>query len=150
MSHASDSSKAQVNTFDEFAQLADYSLMDNLRPDPEATLDGDDRRARQVYSGHFVPLKPTAIAEPEYVSHSRTFFNELGLSDELVHMDEFRQLFSGDISVARPPMRNLGWAPLRSSRSKGRDTRRVLQARTGLGRGSSQTLDMFVSASFLV
>ena len=143
MSHASDSSKAQVNTFDEFAQLADYSLMDNLRPDPEATLDGDDRRARQVYSGHFVPLKPTAIAEPEYVSHSRTFFNELGLSDELVHMDEFRQLFSGDISVARPPMRNLGWATGYALSIYGTEYDSQCPFGTGNGYGDGRAVSVF-------
>ena len=143
MSHASDSSKAQVNTFDEFAQLADYSLMDNLRPDPEATLDGDDRRARQVYSGHFVPLKPTAIAEPEYVSHSRTFFNELGLSDELVHMDEFRQLFSGDISVARPPMRNVGWATGYALSIYGTEYNSQCPFGTGNGYGDGRAVSVF-------
>ena len=72
-----------VTTFDEFVRLADYSLMDTLNADPDATRDGDDYRARQVFSGHFVPVKPTPLAEPEYVTHSSTFFKELGLSDEL-------------------------------------------------------------------
>lgn len=72
-----------VTTFDEFVQLADYSLMDTLNADPDATGDGDDHRARQVFSGHFVPVTPTPLADPEYVAHSRTFFKELGLSDGL-------------------------------------------------------------------
>jgi len=38
-----------VTTFDEFVQLADYSLMDTLNADPDATGDGDDHRARQVF-----------------------------------------------------------------------------------------------------
>jgi len=33
-----------VTTFDEFVQLADYSLMDTLNADPDATGDGDDHR----------------------------------------------------------------------------------------------------------
>jgi len=37
-----------VPFFDEFVQLADYSLMDTLNADPDATGDGDDHRPRQV------------------------------------------------------------------------------------------------------
>ena len=99
-----------VTTFDEFVQSADYSLMDTLNADPDATEDGDDHRPRQVFSGHFVPVKPTPIAEPEYVTHSSTFFNELGLSDELVRNAKFRQVFSGDLSAVHEPMRQVGWA----------------------------------------
>ncbi|MEM6434076.1 MAG: hypothetical protein AAF773_09525, partial [Cyanobacteria bacterium P01_D01_bin.115] len=86
-----------VTTFDEFVQLADYSLMDTLNADPDATVDGDDHRARQVFSGHFVPVTPTPLAAPEYVTHSSTFFQELGLSDELALDEKFRQVFSGDL-----------------------------------------------------
>jgi hypothetical protein len=38
-----------VTTFDEFVRLADYSLMDTLNADPDATVDGNDHRARQVF-----------------------------------------------------------------------------------------------------
>ena len=70
-----------VTTFDEFIRLVDYSLMDTLNADPDATVDGNDHRARQVFSGHFVPVTPTPLAGPEYVTHSSTFFKELGLRD---------------------------------------------------------------------
>ena len=50
------SAERSITTFDEFVRLADYSLMDTLNADPDATVDGDDRRARQVFSGHFVPV----------------------------------------------------------------------------------------------
>ena len=99
-----------VTTFEEFVRLADYSLMDTLNADPDATVDGDDHHARQVFSGHFVPVTPTPLAEPEYVAHSSTFFKELGLSDELALTEKFRQVFSGDISAAHEPMRQVGWA----------------------------------------
>ncbi len=97
----------RVTTFEEFVRLADYSLMDTLNADPDATVDGDDRRARQVFSGHFVPVTPTTLAEPEYVTHSSTFFKELGLSDGLAFDEKFRRVFSGDLSAAREPMRQL-------------------------------------------
>ena len=86
-------SEPSITTFDEFAMSVDYSLMDNLNADPESTEDGDDRRPRQVFSGHFVPVMPTPIKDPEYVTHSSVFFNELGMSDKLVHDEKFKKVF---------------------------------------------------------
>jgi uncharacterized protein YdiU (UPF0061 family) len=102
--------QAHVRTFDKFISLVDYSLLENLNADPDAKLDGDDHDPRQVFSGHFVPVNPTPLPEPEYVIHSSTLFDELGLSDEMALNKEFSQLFSGDMSAARAPMRDFGWA----------------------------------------
>ena len=55
----------EVETLDDLAKLADYSLMDTLNPDPEATADGFDHDPRQVFSGHFVPVNPTPIERSE-------------------------------------------------------------------------------------
>ena len=63
-----------ANTFAAFAQRADYSLLEKLRPDPQATSNGEDHKARQVFSGHWVPVTPTAIPETEYIAHSITLF----------------------------------------------------------------------------
>ena len=104
------STKSCVTTFDEFVNLADYSLMDGLHADPNARSDGHDHAPRQVFSGHYVPVKPTPLAHPEYITHSQTFFNQLGLSDELALSQEFSRIFSGDLSAARGPMRQVGWA----------------------------------------
>ncbi|MFM7393657.1 MAG: protein adenylyltransferase SelO [Cyanobium sp.] len=104
------STTVPTTTFSEFAQRADYSLLDFLQPDPQATGDGLDHRPRQVFSGHYVPVTPTPIPAPEYVAHSPTLFRELGLSDELVHDEQFTRVFSGDLSVAPEPMRPFGWA----------------------------------------
>ena len=99
-----------ASSFTEFAKRVDYSLLENLQPDPEATADGNDHRPRPVFSGHWVPVTPTPIPEPEYVAHSQTLFSELGLDDDLAHDVAFTRLFSGDASVATPPMRPWGWA----------------------------------------
>ena len=99
-----------ANSFTEFAERVDYSLLESLRPDPEATADGIDHRPRPVYSGHWVPVTPTPIPNPEYVAHSHTLFAELGLDDALAQDPAFTRLFSGDASVATPPMRPWGWA----------------------------------------
>lgn len=99
-----------VSTLDDLAKLADYSLMDTLNCDPHATEDGIDHRSRQVFSGHYVPVKPTPIADPEYIAHSHSFFSELGFADSLAESPDFMRLFSGDITQVPEPMRKVGWA----------------------------------------
>ncbi len=144
MSHPSTTSAEPcVTTFDEFAQLADYSLMDTLNADPEATVDGDDHRARQVFSGHFVPVTPTPLAEPEYVTHSSTFFKELGFSDELALNEQFRQVFSGDLSVASEPMRQVGWATGYALSIYGEEFIRNCPFGTGNGYGDGRAISVF-------
>ena len=97
-------------SFDDFIQNANYSLLDILNPDPESTKDGEDHRPRQVRSGHFVTVTPKPLPQPTYISHSKTFFAEVGLKQELALNEEFKKLFSGDLSETRDPMRPFGWA----------------------------------------
>ncbi|MBE9140663.1 YdiU family protein [Nodosilinea sp. LEGE 07088] len=144
MSHPSTlSAEPCVTTFDEFAQLANYSLMDTLNADPDATVDGDDHRPRQVFSGHFVPVKPTPLAEPEYVAHSSTFFKELGLSDELALDENFRQVFSGDLSAAQEPMRPVGWATGYALSIYGTEYIQNCPFGTGNGYGDGRAISVF-------
>ncbi len=132
-----------VTTFNEFVRLADYSLMDTLNADPDATGDGDDHRARQIFSGHFVPVKPTPLAEPEYVTHSSTFFNELGLSDELALNAKFRQVFSGDLSATHEPMRQVGWATGYALSIYGTEYTQQCPFGTGNGYGDGRAISVF-------
>ena len=144
MTHPSKlSNKSYVTTFDEFVQLADYSLMDNLNADPDARSGGEDHHARQVLSGHFVPVTPTPLAEPEYVSHSSTFFNELGLGDELALNGEFRRIFTGDISAARAPMRQVGWATGYALSIYGTEYTQQCPFGTGNGYGDGRAISIF-------
>ncbi len=99
-----------VSTLDDLANLVDYSLMDTLNSDPEATESGTDHAPRQVFSGHYVPVTPTPIQDPEYVAHSQSFFAELGLADGLAESSDFVRMFSGDLSQVPAPMRKVGWA----------------------------------------
>ncbi|MDM5271607.1 protein adenylyltransferase SelO family protein [Sulfurovum sp. zt1-1] len=101
---------AMVETLHELAMLADYSLMDTLSANPEATSDGVDYSPREVFSGHYVPVNPTPIQEPHYIAHSTTFFKELGLDDSLATSEDFIRMFSGDTSQLPEPLRRLGWA----------------------------------------
>jgi len=99
-----------VLTLDDLAKLANYSFMDTLKCDPDAKANGVDHAPRQVFSGHYVPVNPTPIVEPEYVAHSKNFFHELGFADSMAESADFVRLFSGDISHVPEPMRQVGWA----------------------------------------
>ncbi|MFZ9753523.1 MAG: protein adenylyltransferase SelO [Cyanobium sp.] len=134
---------APLTTFTEFAQRADYSLLDSLCPDPQATEDGQDHRPRQVFSGHYVPVTPTPLPEPEYVAHSETLFRDLGLSDGLAHDDSFRRFFSGDISVAQAPMRPFGWATGYALSIYGTEYTQQCPFGTGNGYGDGRAISVF-------
>ncbi|WP_320676992.1 protein adenylyltransferase SelO [Prochlorococcus sp. MIT 1300] len=132
-----------TKTFTEFTQLADYSLLDSLKADPQATDNGLDHRARQVFSGHYVPVTPTPIPEPEYITHSRTLFNELGLSHELTRDHQFSQLFSGDMTVASNPMRPVGWATGYALSIYGTEYIQQCPFGTGNGYGDGRAISVF-------
>jgi len=99
-----------ITTLTELAKLADYSFLASLNPDPKANKNGDNYYPREVFSGHYVPVKPTPIENPKYITHSKTFFNQLGFDDSLAKKDEFIQVFSGDISNVPKPLKTIGWA----------------------------------------
>ena len=86
-----------VLTLDDLAKCANYSLMDTLNCDPDAKANGADHAPRQVFTGHYVPVNPTPIVEPEYVAHSKNFFHELGFADSMAESADFMRLFSGDL-----------------------------------------------------
>jgi uncharacterized protein YdiU (UPF0061 family) len=99
-----------VLTLNDLAKLASYSFMDTLTCDPDAKADAADHAPRQVFTGHYVPVNPTPIDEPEYVAHSKNFFHELGFADSMAESADFVRLFSGDLSHLPEPMRKVGWA----------------------------------------
>ena len=132
-----------TTTFAAFAERADYSLLESLRADPQATGDGHDHRPRQVFSGHYVPVTPTPLPAPEYVAHSSTLFQELGLSEALAHDELFRRLFSGDISVAIEPMRPYGWATGYALSIYGSEYIQQCPFGTGNGYGDGRAISVF-------
>ena len=133
----------QATTFAEFAQRADYSLLESLRPDPQATTDGEDHRPRQVFSGHYVPVTPTPLPAPEYVAHSAGLFAELGLSEALAHDEHFRRLFSGDSSAATGAMRPHGWATGYALSIYGTEYIQQCPFGTGNGYGDGRAISIF-------
>jgi len=142
-SPTTDLTSPTVSTLDEFAQLADYSLMESLKPDPGATADGVDHNPRQVFSGHFVPVRPTPIAEPAYVAHSYGLFQELGLADSLAESADFMRVFSGDLSQAPEPMRKLGWSTGYALSIFGTEYTQQCPFHTGNGYGDGRAVSVF-------
>ena len=135
--------KPDITNFEKFVKLADYSLMDTLRADPDSTRDGNDHHPRQVFSGHFVPVTPTPLEAPEYVSHSSSFFAELGFSDELALDESFQQVFSGDLSAVLDPMRSFGWATGYALSIYGTEYTHQCPFRTGNGYGDGRAISIF-------
>lgn len=105
--------------FPAFLRYADYSLLRCLSADPEQARHAPNKKTRQVKSGHYVEVLPTALPDPQYVIHSQTFFHELNLSESVASEGAFMAFFTGDPTVAvnaanaglaRPQALAVGWA----------------------------------------
>jgi len=136
-------SPEMVETLDDLAKLADYSLMDTLNGDPEAKADGVDHSPRQVFTGHYVPVNPTPIKDPHYIAHSKTFFSELGFADSLAESEDFMRMFSGDTSKIPEPLRRRGWATGYALSIYGREYYEQCPFQTGNGYGDGRAVSVF-------
>ena len=58
-----------------------------------------NRKSRAVYSGHWVPTRPTPLAAPLTVDVNKGLAAELGLDAGACASDAFARLFSGDVAV---------------------------------------------------
>ncbi|UTW49843.1 YdiU family protein [Bacterioplanoides sp. SCSIO 12839] len=140
-----------ITNFSEFSAQADYSLLENLNINPDAREDGMEHQPRQVFSGHYVPVVPTPIAEPEYIAHSNTLFAELGLDDSLVKDEAFAKIFAADISpvleavsqAGFSPMHPYGWATGYALSIYGREYIQQCPFRTGNGYGDGRAMSIF-------
>lgn len=131
-----------VKSIDDLAALADYSLVQTLNPDPEATSDGVDHDPRQVFSGHFVPVNPTPIENPVYIAHSHAFFKELGFDDALATSEDFMRMFTGDTSQLPEPLRAQGWATGYALSIYGSEYYDQCPFRTGNGYGDGRAISI--------
>ncbi|WP_295418022.1 protein adenylyltransferase SelO family protein [Sulfurovum sp.] len=131
-----------VETLNDLALLADYSLMDTLDQDPEAKENGVDHSPRQVFAGHYVPVNPTPIENPEYIAHSKDFFRELGFADSLAQSDEFVRMFSGDTAQIPQPLRKTGWATGYALSIYGREYYQQCPFGTGNGYGDGRAVSI--------
>ena len=131
-----------VETLHDLAKLTNYSLMDTLNCDPEATENGLDHLPREVFSGHYVPVNPTPIDEPVYIAHSKSLFNELGFADSLAQSPDFVKMFSGDISAVPKPMSKVGWACGYALSIYGREYYEQCPFKTGNGYGDGRAVSV--------
>ena len=131
-----------MKTLNDLAPMADYSLMNTLTPDPKATENGVDHLPRQVFSGHYVPVNPTPIKDPQYVAHSKIFFNELGFDDNLAQTKEFIEMFSGNISDVPYPLRKVGWATGYALSIYGTEYYQQCPFKTGNGYGDGRAISI--------
>ncbi|QEW06396.1 protein adenylyltransferase SelO [Nitrincola iocasae] len=134
---------ASITTLNALAACASYSFLDVLNCDPDATEEGVDHAPRQVFTGHFVPVKPTPIQNPEYIAHSPSFFAELGLADSLAQSDDFMRVFSGNLSQAPEPMQKVGWACGYALSIFGTEYTQQCPFRTGNGYGDGRAISVF-------
>ena len=134
--------KRSITTLSDLANLADYSLMDTLSVDPDSEASGANHAPRQVFSGHYVPVTPTPIESPEYVTHSTRFFHELGFADDLAQSADFTKLFSGDLSNVPEPMRKVGWATGYALSMYGREYIQQCPFKTGNGYGDGRAISV--------
>jgi uncharacterized protein YdiU (UPF0061 family) len=116
--------------------------MDTLNCDPDAKANGADHAPRQVFAGHYVPVNPTPIKDPEYVAHSKTFFCELGFADSMAQLADFVRMFSGDISQVPAPMRKVGWACGYALSIFGTEYYQQCPFRTGNGYGDGRAISV--------
>jgi len=138
----SQKTSSTVSTLDDLAKLADYSFMDRLNCDPDATENGADHAPRQVFTGHYVPVTPTPINDPEYVAHSTNFFSELGFADSMAESSDFVRMFSGDISQVPAPMRRVGWATGYALSIYGTEYTQQCPFKTGNGYGDGRAVSV--------
>lgn len=131
-----------VETLDDLATLANYSFLDTLNCDPEANQNGIDHAPRQVFSGHYVLVKPTPIKDPEYITHSKTFFDELGFADSMAKSADFIKMFSGDISQVPEPIRKVGWATGYALSIYGTEYYQQCPFQTGNGYGDGRAISI--------
>jgi len=132
-----------ISTLDELAKLANYSFMDTLNCDSDAKANGANHRPRQVFTGHYVPVNPTPIKDPEYVTHSKDFFSELGFADSMAELADFVRMFSGDTSNIPQPMRKVGWACGYALSIFGTEYHQQCPFQTGNGYGDGRAVSVF-------
>ena len=95
-----------IKSVDSFVACKDYSYPRLLDADPQSEQEAPNQKSREVRSGHFVPVKPTPLAQPKLIIASREMANELGLNEEL-SSDMIR--FLGADQDALPGM-DFSWA----------------------------------------
>lgn len=88
-----------LGSLDCLGARVDNSWTAELSPDPEQQKHVPNKKAREVYSGHFVHVLPTPLPKPFLVAYSREVASLLGVTDEECLSHRFARLFSGDTTA---------------------------------------------------
>ena len=131
-----------IKTLHDLAKLASYSLMDKLNSDPDSKENAIDYLPRQVFSGHYVPVNPTPMETPIYITHSKNFFDELGFCNSLATSEDFIRMFSGDTSQLPEPLRKIGWATGYALSIYGTEYYEQCPFKTGNGYGDGRAISI--------
>ena len=134
---------SKIETLNDLSKFADYSFLNNLTPNPDSTNDGNDHKPREVFSGHYVPVKTTPIKNPIYISHSKEFFKELNFDDTLATSEDFIKIFSADTSNLPEPMKKIGWACGYALSIYGTEYYDQCPFKTGNGYGDGRAISIF-------
>ncbi len=135
--------ETKVQTLKDLVNIVDYSLTNTLLADPDATEDGVDYNPREVFSGHYVPVKPTPIENPFYIAHSTTFFQELGFDNALATSEDFMKIFSADLSGTPEGIQKTGWATGYALSIYGTEYYQQCPFGTGNGYGDGRAISLF-------
>ena len=132
-----------IKTIQDLANKSEYSLINSLNIDPQSNKDGIDHDPREVFSGHYVLVKPTPIKNPQYIIHSKTLFKELGINDSLAKSEDFIKIFSGDSSELPKLMKNRSWACGYALSIFGTEYYAQCPFKTGNGYGDGRAISIF-------
>ena len=92
-------SVAETSYMDTFASRANHSWIEQLSPDTEQAKHSPNKRMREVFSGHYVLVKPTPLPDPEKVIHSDSMALEFELDEEAINSETFLNFFSGNTDI---------------------------------------------------
>ena len=131
-----------IKTLEELSSFVNYSFIEELNSDPDANNNGENKHPREVFSGHYIPVKPTSIKEPIYIAHSKNFFEELGFDESLLKEENFIKMFSGNLCNIPKAMRNQGWATGYALSIYGREYYMQCPFQTGNGYGDGRAISV--------
>eukprot|EP01062_Namystynia_karyoxenos_P025948 TRINITY_DN20311_c0_g1_i1.p1 TRINITY_DN20311_c0_g1~~TRINITY_DN20311_c0_g1_i1.p1 ORF type:complete len:643 (+),score=191.16 TRINITY_DN20311_c0_g1_i1:98-1930(+) len=88
-------------TLEDLARHCDHSWVKQLACDPDTPKHAPNHTAREVFSGHYVMVRPRPLPDPYLVIHSPDMARELGLSEEEMHSERATRFLSGDTKQVR-------------------------------------------------
>mmetsp|Transcript_160057 Transcript_160057/g.513505 ORF Transcript_160057/g.513505 Transcript_160057/m.513505 type:complete len:213 (+) Transcript_160057:71-709(+) len=118
----------------------DNSWLRQLAADPQQSGHAPNKQARQVFSGHYVNVLPTPLADPYLVICSSEVAQLLGLSVEECQTEGFASVFSGNVTEF-PPFQS-SWATPYALSIYGQEMVQNCPFGTGNGYGDGRAISL--------